>query len=114
MAQITPPQHLTDAVTDGFARSLSGAREWAGDALEHLRRSILPDRDTPYTPAMSISGPASSGSLRHRLFALAPQLILAVAVLVLLGAVGLFGFRAWYADRIYPAVIVGETTLKVS
>lgn len=62
-----------------------------------------PSARTAWTP-----GPLSRRQLSQRLRATAPRLGLAMVGVLLLLALGLFGFRIAYGDRIYPAVVVGD------
>jgi vancomycin resistance protein YoaR len=78
--------------------------------LGKFRRSILPHPDdalTGRTPAKA----AENRSFGHRLLAVVPRVMLGLFAVVFLLAVGLFAFRAVYADRIYPAVVVGDVNV---
>jgi vancomycin resistance protein YoaR len=110
MAQSTTSQEASTTLADGFGETASSIRSWTSGALGKVRRTILPHPDdslTHPTPAK----PATSTSIAHRLLALIPRVMLGLFVVVFLLAIGLFAFRAVYADRIYPAVVVGDVNV---
>ena len=55
--------------------------------------------------------PRRSRSASSRVFVILSRLIVGVALVLLLVAIGLFGFRTLYDDRIYPAVVVGDVNV---
>lgn len=46
-----------------------------------------------------------------RLGRVVPRLVLVAAVVLMLFAIALFGFRALYADKVYPAIAVGDVNV---
>ncbi len=55
--------------------------------------------------------PAPASPWTARLVRLVPRLMLIVAVLLLASAVALLAFRAAYADKVYPAIAVGDVNV---
>src|SRR5699024_10626036 len=85
-----------------------GARVSLGDRFGRfangMRDAILPDgRDRGWASER----PSGSRWLEFAGRAL-PRLALFVAVALLISAIALFAFRAAYADKVYPAVAVGD------
>ncbi len=76
--------------------------------FDRLRKSVLPDSDAPVD---HVSSTSQSASIFHRMLTVVPKVIVGVAIALLLVAIGLFVFRAVYADRIYPAVVVGDVNV---
>ena len=70
-----------------------------------VREAVLPaDDDTVTTSEKHASG---SRWLRYAGRAI-PRLVLFAAIALLISAIGLFAFRAAYADKVYPAIAVGD------
>lgn len=71
----------------------------------------MPDeRNSRRTARTRRSEPEPSPWL-SRLGRLVPRLVLVAAVLLLMFAFALFGFRAMYADKVYPSVAVGDVNV---
>jgi vancomycin resistance protein YoaR len=85
--------------------------EWLGRTTEVLRDAVLPEeRDDATASAGSTAGDGGS-TWPGRVGRLAPRLTLILAVGLLAVAFGLFGLRAVFADRVYPAVAVGDVAV---
>jgi len=101
--------------SEPVARPVDQLREWYGDAAGRVGRALLPDGDhhddlddrdgRPESVTGASNGP---GVLGHRVLLLIPRTIVGFAVLLFVIAIGLFAFRSFYNDRIYPAVIIGD------
>ncbi|MEJ7900257.1 MAG: hypothetical protein WKF63_00310, partial [Thermomicrobiales bacterium] len=103
MAQPTPSPRTSDAMVDGLGHSATSARAWSRSTLGRLRRSILPDGHEDHVEAVHVQvTPRRSRSASSRVFVILSRLIVGVALVLLLVAIGLFGFRTLYDDRIYP------------
>jgi len=111
MAQLPTTQYLAASVNDGIGRSITGIGSWSATAMNRIRNSVLPDRDEPVSVAASPNVPAMHRSHGQRLAALVPNIVIAFIGALFLIAVGLFVFRQAYADRIYPAVVVGDVNV---
>jgi vancomycin resistance protein YoaR len=108
MAQPSTTHDGVQAVAGRFDIAESPLGRFAAATFGRLRQSVLPHDEEP-----RLEGREGRQSVRSRTFAqravrATPLVLVAASVLVLLVAVGMFGFRTWYADRIYPAVIVGD------
>ncbi|MDQ3443759.1 MAG: VanW family protein [Chloroflexota bacterium] len=109
MAQPTTPQRASDAIVDGLGHSTTSARAWSTSTLGRLRRSIMPDGHDLMPEAVDVQVmPPRNRSASSRVFVILSRLVVGVALVLLLVAIGLFGFRTLYDDRIYPAVVVGD------
>ncbi|MDQ3443760.1 MAG: VanW family protein [Chloroflexota bacterium] len=107
MAQTSTNQDFTATVATGFG----GMRAQSTAAFDRLRKSVLPDHDDHLSEHAG-SGPAPAVQSRlRRLLALVPNMLIGAMAVLLLIAVGLFVFRTWYDDRIYPAVVVGDVNV---
>ena len=96
-------------------------RAWYGGVSDRVGRALLPDDDHPGAiderfdsrshprgTTNRISTPAPALVLNRHLARLLPRAITGVALLLLALTIGLFAFRAFYSERIYPAVTVGD------
>jgi vancomycin resistance protein YoaR len=114
MAQSSTTQQVATTVTDGLERTLSSVREWSTTGFGRLRKSVLPDRDE-HVDAVALDEPAVAAPVRRsrtqRALALIPSIVIGLAVILLLVAIGLFAFRQYYDNRIYPAVVVGDVNV---
>jgi len=107
MAQTSTNQDFTATVATGFG----GMRAQSAAAFDRLRKSVLPDHDDHLTEH-AVSGPEPAVQSRsRRLLALVPNMLIGAMAVLLLIAVGLFVFRMWYDNRIYPAVVVGDVNV---
>ncbi len=79
----------------------SAVRRVTGGAFHRVRTSVLPEVDSDEAVGASDRGPSRVGAVLWRIVPL-------LMWLVLLLAVGLVVFRVAYADRVYPAVVVGD------
>ena len=92
-------------------------RAWYGGATRRVGRALLPDGDhhgelddqdrQPRSQAIDGAVTRPKG-ISQRVLLLIPRAIVGVAVLLLVVAIGLFAFRSFYSDRIYPAVTIGD------
>jgi vancomycin resistance protein YoaR len=73
--------------------------EWFGRATGALRDTVLPHND-----ASRDAGTRWLGFAGRAL----PRLALFAAITLLVSAIALFAFRAAYADKVYPAIAVGD------
>jgi len=108
MAQLSTNEEFSTPVAAGLDRTLTGLRDRSAVVFDRLRRNVLPAHDDQVVTGTPASDASPSRTLPRRLLALIPNVLIAVAALALLLAVGLFAFRAFYADRIYPAVVIGD------
>jgi vancomycin resistance protein YoaR len=87
----------------------SGVGVWTSEALDRIRRSILPSHDDGFELH---SGPERfERTPGQRFLALVPRMVLGLTAVLLVLAIGLFAFRALYSDRIYPTVVVGDVNV---
>ncbi|HYH12053.1 MAG TPA: hypothetical protein VD789_06825, partial [Thermomicrobiales bacterium] len=87
------------ASTPVLSRAASGIREAVMPSAQSDDRSA-PARRTRRDRILT-------SSWASRLTRLVPRLLLIAAILLLASAVAFFAFRAIYADKVYPAVVVG-------
>jgi vancomycin resistance protein YoaR len=80
-------------------RPAVAAPGWLGTAVNALREGVMPSR------AERGIGP---GGILAPLARLLPRLLLIIAVALLIGTLAIFAFRATFADRVFPAVVVGD------
>ncbi|MBA2468586.1 MAG: hypothetical protein H0V37_04205, partial [Chloroflexia bacterium] len=106
MVQPTTTQRATGSVIDGFGESRAPFGGWSRSRLASFRQSVLPVGDGAANRAGT-----PDRSLSRRLLAVVPRLVVAIAFVLLLAAIGLFAFRTLYDDRIYPAVVVGDVNV---
>jgi vancomycin resistance protein YoaR len=114
MAQPSTAQDVATTLADGFGQALTGFRAWSAHGVDRLRKSVLPDRDEHLAAGSAdgtIVAPQLSLSTRQRALALIPKVLLGAALGLLIVAIGLFAFRTYYSDRIYPAVVVGDVNV---
>lgn len=109
MVQRTPVQQSGLLTPESMGRAAEQLRDWYGAAAGRIRRSVLPDHDhaadaTTRPRATALAG----GTVGHRIVTFLPWLLVGVAAVVFLLAIGLFAFRLMYNDRIYPSVVVGD------
>ncbi len=96
-------------VTDGIPLRRDAGPTWWDRTSGVVRHAVMP-RDEFGLGGITRSGSASDPNARRQagITRLLPRLVLMGAVGLLLFAVLLFAFRAVYADRVYPAVAVGD------
>ncbi|MDQ3653801.1 MAG: hypothetical protein M3457_01805, partial [Chloroflexota bacterium] len=112
MAQPSTPQRASDAIAGGLGQSTTAARAWSSSILGRVRQSVLPDDDGLVYGIGDEPGLARFARANgRRALAVVSRLVVGVAVALLLVAIGLFAFRTFYADRIYPAVVVGDVNV---
>ena len=90
---------LYDGVANRVGRTLLPDDVHSGDADERPRLTDTSRRIVTYAP---------SPALNRHLTRLLPRAITGLALLLLVLTIGLFAFRAFYSERIYPAVTVGD------
>jgi vancomycin resistance protein YoaR len=83
-------------------------REWVGRAARGVRGSVLPEERDDAPPCAGSD--AGRGSVT-RLGRLVTRLVLIAAVALLVTAVALFAFRAVYAAKVYPSVVIGDVSV---
>lgn len=112
MVQRTPVQQSGILTPESMGRAAEQLRDWYGAAAGRVRRSVLPDHDHAGGPALRSSTTALAGrTVGQRIFAFLPWLLVGVAAILFLLAIGLFAFRLMYNDRIYPSVVVGDVSV---
>jgi vancomycin resistance protein YoaR len=86
--------------------------DWVHRSMSILRDAVMPGEDAEQPRRVSqLAASTRQGKgarVTASVFRLLPRLVLMGAVGLLLFAVLLFAFRAVYADRVYPAVAVGD------
>ncbi len=75
-----------------------------GQVAQSIREAVLPDGNGFATGEESSSGSRWLGYIGRAI----PRLALLAAVALLVSAIALFAFRAVYADKVYPAIAVGD------
>ena len=116
---LTPPSGRL--APESGDQPLDHIRAWYGGVSDRVGRALLPDDDYPsatderfYPQAHSTgtsgrsSTSAPSSVLNRHLARLLPRAITGLALLLLALTIGLFAFRAFYSERIYPAVTLGD------
>jgi vancomycin resistance protein YoaR len=83
-------------------------RSWWSRVTGVARDAVLPAAARAGSTARDQCGPNRWIS---RVGVLLPRLLLIAAVALLVSAIGLFAFRAAYADKVYPAVAVGDVNV---
>jgi vancomycin resistance protein YoaR len=86
-------------------------RGWLGRAVDAVRHAVLPEaRPASMQDALPESPVGDDGiaGWPRRVARLGSRLALIAALALLVTAVALFAFRAVYADKVYPAVAVGD------
>jgi len=112
MVQRTPVQQTGVLSPESMGRATEQLRDWYGAAAGRIRRSVLPDHDHPGGSTTRPRVTASAGrTVGQRALVLLPSLLVGVAAILLLLAIGLFAFRLVYNDRIYPSVVVGDVSV---
>ncbi|HYH12544.1 MAG TPA: peptidoglycan binding domain-containing protein, partial [Thermomicrobiales bacterium] len=107
MVQGTYPEAA--GAPDGMA-----VRSWLGQIPARLRDVVLPELEptpVPEQEAREVETVEDSTPWMVRVGRLVPRLGLIVAATLLVVSVALFAFRAVYADRVYPAVAVGDVSV---
>jgi vancomycin resistance protein YoaR len=87
---------------------------WLGRTGRSLRDAVLPEeRYGPLRAPGENAAPAATGERAWigRLGRALPRLALIAAAAMLVVAIALFAFRAAYADKVYPAVAVGDVNV---
>lgn len=106
MAQRMTSAQLKSSVTS-IVRGGGEGRSLVAEAAHFLRQAILPEH-----PAAASPRPAARRASRkpwvNRLEVILPRVFIVVATVMLVMALALFAFRAFYGNRIYPAVVVGD------
>jgi vancomycin resistance protein YoaR len=92
----------TFEATGPVTRAPMGAR--LGQIGHALRDAVLPDEWSHATEEDRSAGARWLGRFGRAI----PRLALFAAVALLISAVALFAFRAAYADKVYPAIAVGD------
>ncbi|HYH12038.1 MAG TPA: peptidoglycan binding domain-containing protein, partial [Thermomicrobiales bacterium] len=106
MARPFPRGVLSVVAAPELELPLPRMRSWPGTALRRARAYVLPDPDTePPTPGHSDTH-LQHGRRRARI--LTRRILTAVILTLLVLVIGLVSFRFVYADRVYPAVVVGD------
>jgi len=86
-------------------------RSWLGKVRARLRDIVLPEVE-PEPEGETADDTESTGSIwAARVGRAVSRLALIVAATLLVVSIGLFTFRAVYADRVYPAVAVGDVSV---
>lgn len=112
MVQRTPVQQSGILTPESMGRAAEQLRDWYGAAAGRVRRSVLPDHDQPGGTTTRPQATALAGrTVGQRIFAFLPWLLVGVAAILFLLAIGLFAFRLMYNDRIYPSVVVGDVSV---
>ncbi|HEV2127599.1 MAG TPA: peptidoglycan binding domain-containing protein, partial [Thermomicrobiales bacterium] len=99
------------------AEASDGAPIWEsmfGRITDFLRGVVLPDEQHAPIRITSTGDSVLDGddpSPMGRLGRLIPRLLLVLAVALLVAAIALFGFHAAYADKVYPAIAVGDVSV---
>ncbi len=109
MVQRTPVQQSGLLTPESLGRAAEQLRDWYGATAGRIRRSVLPDYDHAGGPTVRPRTTALAGrTVGQHALAFLPRLLVAVAAILFLLAIGLFAFRLMYNDRIYPSVVVGD------
>ncbi|MDQ3657362.1 MAG: peptidoglycan binding domain-containing protein, partial [Chloroflexota bacterium] len=111
MAQSSTNQEFASPIAVGIDRTWTGMRTRSSAAFERLRKSVLPDHEEHPATELAIMDTPSTRTVPRRLLALVPNILIGAMAILLLVAIGLFAFRTFYADRIYPAVVVGDVNV---
>jgi vancomycin resistance protein YoaR len=108
MARSFTSRDQSSLLPNGWSTPWATLRTWSATTAHRLRRSVLPEveseADAPDSQPEGEGTPKPS-LLRTVVFR---RLVPALMWIVLLLAVGLVVFRVAYADRVYPAVVVGD------
>jgi vancomycin resistance protein YoaR len=87
---------------------------WLSRPAALLRSAVLPDEEHPapqdVRPDDTPRGSVVAG-WGVRLGRLIPRVLLGVAIVLLVSTIALFSFRAVHADKVYPAVAVGDVSV---
>lgn len=105
MARSYPNGTLSTVAANGFFEPIPRAGRWVTGLGRGLRLSVLPEH--PAEDAETVATPAAGSPLRPAA-RLARRAFPALLTTLLLLAIGLVVFRVAFADRVYPAVVVGD------
>ncbi len=106
MAQRMTSAQVKSSVA-AVVRGGEGEPSMVAEAARVLRQAILPEHGAAATPR-GAARRSSGHRWIDRLEVWLPRLFIATATLMLVLALALFAFRAFYGNRIYPAVMVGD------
>lgn len=106
MARSYPNGALSTLAAHRMLEPLPRLRAWLGATMRRLGASVLPERDAAPTAADATASEPATDDRLHRL--ITRRIFPAAIALVMVLVIGLVVFRLVYAERVYPAVVVGD------
>jgi len=109
MAQRTSARESGIGTAEPLGRAADQLKEWYGAATGRVRRSVLPDHDSSgaVEQRSRVTG-SPNRTASQFVMMLLPRVLVGIAALLFLFALGLLAFRVMYNDRIYPSIVVGD------